>query len=380
MDISLSKIKSLFLNLDWVLIFPLIPIISFGLITMFSFVEVNTYFVRQLVWLVISITIFFIFSAIDFKFLRRTAVITWLYLISSGLLLTLFTVGSVFQGAQSWLDFGLFSFQPAEFAKLVLVLTLAKYFSRRHIEIQNIRHIIVSGIYAFIVFMLVLFQPDFGSAIIIFLIWFGMVLVSGISKKHLTAVFLLGTISVAFLWIFVFHDYQKARIMNFIHPLQDIRGTGYNAYQSMVAVGSGQVLGKGVGYGTQSRLKFLPEYQTDFIFSAFSEEWGFFGVIILFILYILFIFRILHNAVKGATNFEILFGVGLAIIFISHFFVHVGMNIGVLPITGLTMPFMSYGGTNLLISFVGLGILMSMRRYSGATHSDVYKNEMVGVQ
>lgn len=379
MNIIPSKIRSLFLNLDWFLIFPLIPISCFGLITMFSFVETNTFFIRQLVWLLISITAFLIFSMIDFKFLRRTAVITWLYIISAGLLLVLFLVGSAFQGAQSWLDFGLFSFQPAEFAKLVLVLTLAKYFSRRHIEIQNIRHIIVSGVYAFIIFLLVLFQPDFGSAIIIFLIWFGMVLVSGISKKHLTIVFVLGVTATAFLWVFVFHDYQKARIMNFLHPLQDIQGTGYNAYQSMVAIGSGQFLGKGVGYGTQSRLKFLPEYQTDFIFAAYAEEWGFVGVIILFALYILLIFRILYNALRGATNFEVLFGVGLAIIFISHFFVHIGMNIGVLPITGLTLPFMSYGGTNLLISYIGLGILMSMRRYSRATHRDVYKNEMVGV-
>lgn len=379
MNFVLSKIKNLFFNLDWILIFPLIPIMAFGLTTMFSFVETNTFFYKQLTWLTISIIAFLICSSIDFKFLRRTAVITWLYLISASLLLVLFAAGSVFQGAQSWLDFGLFSFQPAELAKLVLVLTLAKYFSRRHIEIQNIRHIIVSGVYAFIIFILVLFQPDFGSAIIVFLIWLGMVLVSGISKKHLLSVFLLGFAATAFLWIFVFQDYQKARIVNFIHPLQDIRGTGYNAYQSMVAVGSGQFLGKGVGYGTQSRLKFLPEYQTDFIFAAFSEEWGFVGVIILFVLYILFIFRILYNSIKGATNFEVLFGAGLAIIFISHFFVHIGMNIGVLPITGLTLPFMSYGGTNLLISFVGLGILMSMRRYSSATHRDVYKNEMVGV-
>ena len=372
-----SKIKDLFFGLDWLLILPIIPISAFGLITMFSFVESNTFFIRQLVWLFISISVFLIFSAIDFKFLRRTAVITWLYLISALFLLVLFMVGSVFQGAKSWLDFGLFSFQPAELAKLVLILVLAKYFSRRHTEIKNIRHIIVSGIYTFIIFLLVLFQPDFGSAIIIFLIWLGMILVSGISKKHLTFVFVMGITAVSFLWIFVFHDYQKARIMNFIHPLQDITGTGYNAYQSTVAIGSGQVLGKGVGYGTQSRLKFLPEYQTDFIFAAYAEEWGFLGVIILFLLYLLLIFRILFNAVRGATNFEILFGVGLAIIFISHFFVHVGMNIGVLPITGLTLPFMSYGGTNLLISYIGLGILMSMRRYSAATHRDFYKNEVV---
>jgi rod shape determining protein RodA len=374
----LPKIKNAFFALDWILILSLIPILFFGLITMFSFVDNNTFFVRQIVWISISLVFFLIFYALDLRLLRRSNILIWLYFISATLLIVLFVVGSVFQGAQSWLDFGFFSFQPSEFAKLILILILAKYFSRRHIEIKNIRHIIVSGIYAAIIFLLILFQPDFGSAIIVFLIWLGMVLVSGISKKHLLLVFVLGLSASLFLWFFVLQDYQKNRIFNFINPLQDIQGTGYNAYQSMVAVGSGQVWGKGVGYGTQSRLKFLPEHQTDFIFAAFAEEWGFVGVMILFLAYLLLIFRILFNAVRGSTNFEILFGIGLAIFFVSHFVVHVGMNIGVMPITGLTLPLMSYGGSNLLMSFIGLGILMSMRRYSRATHKEFYKNEVVG--
>ena len=222
-------------------------------------------------------------------------------------------------------------------------------------------------------------QPDFGSAIIIAFVWFGMVLVSGISKKHLIAVFLVGAIAFGGLWGYAFEPYQKQRILTFIHPLTDLQGTGYNAYQSTIAVGSGQIFGKGVGYGTQSKLQFLPEYETDFIFAAFAEEWGFIGVVMILLLYGIVIWRILVNATYGATNFEILFGAGLAILFISHFIVHVGMNIGLLPVTGTTIPFLSYGGSHLLTEFVGLGILMGMRRYSRATHKDDIKKEFLGV-
>ncbi len=168
--------------------------------------------------------------------------------------------------------------------------------------------------------------------------------------------------------------------MNFIHPLADIHGSGYNAFQSTIAVGSGQILGKGVGYGTQSRLKFLPEYQTDFIFAAFAEEWGLIGVLIVFLLFGVIIWRILANALVGATNFETLFGLGLAIMFLAHFIVHVGMNIGILPVTGLPMPFMSYGGSHLMVEFIGLGILMGMRKYSLSFHRDDAKNEFIGPQ
>ena len=173
--------------------------------------------------------------------------------------------------------------------------------------------------------------------------------------------------------------YQKARVINFIEPLSNIHGSGYNVYQSVVAVGSGQMLGKGVGFGTQSRLKFLPEYETDFIFAAFSEEWGFVGVMILFVLIGLIIWRILHIALLGATNFEMLFGVGLAIYFMSHFIINIGMNIGIMPVTGITLPFMSYGGSHLLTEFIGLGILMGMNRYSRVAHKDDMRNEFLGI-
>ena len=281
--------------------------------------------------------------------------------------------------SQSRFDFGSFALQPSDPVKLVVIFLLAKYFSRRHIEIANIRHILVSGFYVFVIFILVLLQPDFGSAIIIALLWLGMVLVSGISKKHLLVVALLGAIGLFGMWSYVFQDYQKQRILTFIHPLTDIRGTGYNAYQSTIAVGSGQLFGKGVGYGTQSKLEFLPEYETDFIFAAFAEEWGFIGVLLLFILFSIVIWRILKSAMLGATNFEILFGLGLAILFISHIAVNIGMNIGLLPVIGTTLPFMSYGGSHLVTEFVGLGILMGMRRYSRTTHKDDSNREFLGI-
>jgi rod shape determining protein RodA len=374
-----KNIVNKLVNIDWILVVALIPILLAGLFTMNSFSGDNAFFQRQIIWISISFVIFILLSFVDFKFLRRTGVIISLYMISVFLLLALFILGSVFSGAQSWFNFGFFAFQPSEFAKLILIILLAKYFSRRHVEIKNIRHILVSGIYAGLVFLLVLLQPDFGSALIIGAIWLGLVMISGISKKHLMMVITLGVLAVSFLWLFVFEDYQKDRIMTFIHPLEDIQGAGYNAYQSQITVGSGQLLGKGLGYGTQSRLQFLPEYETDFIFAAFSEEWGFVGVMILFLLYGIVIWRIIHSATIGATNFEIYYGLGLATMFVAHLFVHVGMNVGILPVTGITIPFMSYGGSHLLVSFIGLGILMGMRKYSRGAHKELMSNEFLGI-
>lgn len=375
MILSKYKIPSI----DWLLLSAIIPIILGGLFTMSSFSDTNIFFNRQLIWIAISLLVFFFLSTIDFKFLRKTGIIFGIYVATVAILLLLYVLGATVKGAQGWFSFGAFSIQPSEFAKLALILLLAKYFSRRHIEIKNLRHIVVSGVYAGIIFVLVALQPDFGSALIIFCIWFGMVLVSGISKKHVLLVFTLVTLVVGLLWNFVFYEYQKQRIMTFIHPLQDIRGTGYNAYQSTITVGSGQVLGKGLGYGTQSRLKFLPEYQTDFIFAAYAEEWGFVGVLLLFFLYMFVLWRILKTAINGATNFEILFGVGIMIMFVAHLLVHIGMNVGIMPVTGITIPFMSYGGSHLLVSFIALGILQSMRRYSSSVHKDIMKNEFLGV-
>ncbi len=366
-------------NIDWLLVVFLLPVLGAGLLTMKSFTEATPYFSHQLLWIAVSFMVFFAFSFVDFRFLKRTDVLVALFIIFSSVLTLLFVVGQATNGSQSWFDFGFFSFQPSDMMKLVVILLLSKYFSRRHVEIRNIKHIFISGLYAFIPFMLVFLQPDFGSAMIIAFIWFGMALVSGISKRHLMIVVGLGIVMFGLLWGFVFKDYQKNRILNFIYPLSDVTGSGYNVYQSTIAVGSGQIFGKGVGFGTQSRLKFLPEYQTDFIFSAYAEEWGFVGCLLLFILWGLIIWRVLLNANLGATNFEILFGLGFAIYLMSHFIINIGMNIGVMPVAGIPLPFMSYGGSHLLTEFMGLGILMGMRTYRRVAHRDDMRNEFLGI-
>lgn len=369
-------------RIDWLLVFFILPIVLAGIVTMKSFAPLEAtgdFAERQIIWVGISLIVFFVFSLIDFRFLKRTNVLVVLFLATSFILLALFVLGKVSYGAKSWFDFGLFSFQPVDVMKLVLVLVLAKYFSRRHVEIRDIKHIFISGIYAFVPLVLVLLQPDFGSAMVILFIWLGMVLVSGISKTHLALVALAGAIVFASLWMFAFAPYQKARIYNFINPMADVQKSGYNVFQSTIAVGSGQMFGKGLGFGTQSRLKFLPVPQSDFIFAAFAEEWGFVGSFLLLSLYALVILRILHTAAIGATNFETLFGMGMAIFLMGHIIVNVGMNLGLMPVTGIPLPFMSYGGSHLLAEFAGLGILMSMRKYGRPAHRDDMKNEFLGV-
>jgi rod shape determining protein RodA len=365
-------------SVDWILLAAVLPIVAAGLITMNSLGAESGFFTRQLIWVGISLLVFFVTSFIDWRFLRRTGVVIGLYAASVSVLLALFIVGSAFKGAQSWFNLGFFAIQPVDPTKLVVIILLAKYFSRRHVEIAQLKHVLISGIYVFIIFALVLVQPDFGSAMIIALIWLGMVFVSGISKKHLAIVALSGILAFAGLWAFVFNDYQKDRVLTFLHPLADIQGAGYHSFQSMVAVGSGQLLGKGVGYGTQSRLEFLPEYETDFIFAAFAEEWGFVGVVLLFVLYAIVIWRLTQISLRSASNFETLFGLGLVSLFMAHFFIHVGISIGLLPITGTTIPFMSYGGSHLVTEFAGLGILMGMRRYEHVAHRADLEREFLG--
>ncbi|MEI8224079.1 MAG: rod shape-determining protein RodA [bacterium] len=366
-------------NIDWVLVAFMIPILLAGVVTMSSFSGATTYFVKQSIWIGIAFLAFFFLASIDAQVFKKTNTLVGLFLGGIAVLLIVFVIGHTAKGATSWLSFGGFSLQPADPMKLILILVLAKYLSRRHIEIANIKHIFITGAYFFVPFLLVFFQPDLGSALIFGAIWLGIMLVSGISKKHLAVLFSIGLISFAGLWLFVLKPYQKARIENFVNPMNDIRKTGYNVYQSVIAVGSGQVLGKGVGYGTQSRLNFLPEYKTDFIFAAFAEEWGFIGAGIIIFCYGMVIWRILRIGKLGSSNFEILYTLGVAIFFMSHIIINMGMNIGIMPVTGIALPFMSYGGSHLLTEFACLGILMSMRGYNRSMHRDETKNEFLGM-
>ena len=364
-------------DIDFALLGSAFAISILGIISMFGFSGENQFAPKQITWLLLSLAIFFLASTIDWRFLRRTGTVTFIYFISIILLLLLFVVGSVFQGAQSWFNFGFFAVQPADPAKFALIVVLAKYFSRRHIEIAHIKHIVVSGIYMFIVFLLLFLQPDFGSAIIVAGIWVGIVLLSGIPFKNLALLVGAGIVAMLLLWNFAFIDYQKDRILTFIHPLADIQGVGYNAFQSTVAVGSGGVFGKGIGYGTQSRLQFLPEHETDFIFAAFTEEWGLGGAMILLILFGILLWRLVENAKSGATNFETLFTLGVAVLIVVHGTIHIGMNIGLLPVTGTTLPFMSYGGSHLLVTYAMLGIVSGMRKYRRRVHEDS-QHEVIG--
>jgi rod shape determining protein RodA len=352
------------IELDWQLFVPALLISLAGLITMNSFAGDNYFFLRQSLWILVSVFVFIAATAVDWRFLRRTGVLVPLFLLLVALLTILLAVGQVTRGVVSWFQVGALAFQPSDPAKIMVILMLAKYFSRRHVEIKNLRHILISGLYAGSIFLLVFLQPDFGGAMVIFGVWLGLVLLSGISKKHLAYVAIIGGLLGVGLWVFVFAPYQKARILTFINPLSDVRGAGYNAYQSTIAVGSGQLFGKGIGQGSQSKLQYLPEYETDFIFAAFAEEWGFIGTVILLGLVLLLLFRIVRNAEHAPTNFEAFFGLGLAILFAVHIAIHAGMNMGVMPVTGITFPFMSYGGSHLLTEWLALGILSSMRRHS----------------
>lgn len=367
----MRTLRTLFAGFDPILVGAATLLSLLGLVTMYSYLGDNGYFERQIIWIVIALVGMCLAAIPDYRFLRTGSASFLLYVVTVGLLALVLVIGEVTLGAQSRFDLGFFSLQPSDPAKLALIIVLAKYFSKRHIEIAHFKHILVSGLYAAIIFILVFIQPDFGSAIIIFGIWLGLVLVSGISLRHLALVGILGAVIVGLLWSFGFQEYQKERILTFLNPLADIQGAGYNAYQSTIAVGSGQIFGKGVGYGTQSKLQFLPEYETDFIFAAFAEEWGIVGVVTLFSLFGVVLWRILRHALASSANFERLFCAGVAVLFISHFFVHIGMNIGLLPVTGTTIPFLSYGGSHLVTEFIGLGIIMGMRKNRSLSRSIV---------
>ncbi len=365
-------------TIDWWIVGPMIALLFFSTITMASLGGDDGYLLKQSIWALVALGVLFFVSHIDMSFLKKPWIMFSLFGFSNLILVLVIILGKTAKGATSWFNLGGISFQPSDLVKIVLILIMAKYLSRRHVEIANIRHLIITGVYCFIPFFLVFLQPDFGSAIIFGCIWFGMMMVSGLSKKHLLLLTTIGLIAGGLLWGFVFKPYQKARIMNFLNPLADIRGTGYNAYQSMIAVGSGQIIGKGVGFGTQSRLNFLPEYQTDFIFAAFSEEWGFVGSMLVLLAYVIIFWRIIKMSMSGTTNFETLYALGIAIYFASHVIINIGMNIGILPVTGITLPFMSYGGSHLIAECLAVGILFSLYRYRRGVHRDDTTYEFLG--
>lgn len=353
-----------FRQFDWLLVGAIILLNSVGLITLFSLSQRSPlpFFYNQIIWSIIGLLMLFLVSFMDYRFLRtQSYVLLGLYFLIVVLLSALFIFGGKTRGVVSWFYFGGVAFQPVEVAKLVMVLLLAKYFSRRHIEIYRLRHLIISGIYVLIPSVLVLMQPDLGSVIIFLFLWIAVAVFSGIKLKHfILFVLLLAFISV-FAWGFVLAPYQKDRIISFLNPYSDPLGAGYNAIQAKIAVGSGRIFGKGVGYGSQSSLNFLPAAETDFIFAAFAEEWGLTGVLMLFGAFSVLFWRIIKIGLNVSDNFSRLYTLGFSSIILSQFIIHVGMNIGLMPITGITLPFVSYGGSSFVSLMIGVGILQNIK-------------------
>jgi rod shape determining protein RodA len=363
---------------DWTLLLPALALSLLGVLTMSTFGQGASLAPRQLLWVAVALGVYLCLSTFDMRFIRRTTVVMTLYILSCVLLLLLLLFVHPVMGARAWFSLGPISFQPADLAKLALIALLAKYLSRRHVEISDSRHIIISGAYALTLTLLVLIEPDMGNAIIFGVLWLGMMLVSGISKKHLVILGCIGLIAASIFWFEGLKPYQRARIVSFVNPASDIHGSGYNAYQAKIAVGSGELFGKGIGYGTQSKLRFLPEYQTDFIFAAFAEEWGFIGVVLLLLLYALLFARLAQIARASATNFDAFFTLGVLILFAAHVAIHVGISLGLLPVTGTTIPFMSSGGSHLVLEFAALGIVTSLARYGRGAVRDASANEYLG--
>lgn len=370
--------RNFFSRVDWTLFLPSVILSLVGILTMSTFGQDVSFAPRQFLWLIIAVGIYIAVSTIDMRFIRRTSVVMSLYALSVVLLAVLLFSVQPIMGARAWFSLGPISFQPADLGKLALIVLLAKYLSRRHVEIGDFRHIIVSGAYAFILILLIVVEPDMGNAIIFGTIWLGILLVSGISKKHLASIGIIVLVAGSIFWFEGLKPYQRTRIISFVNPASDIRGSGYSAYQAKIAVGSGEMFGKGIGYGTQSKLRFLPEYQTDFIFAAFAEEWGFIGVTLLLSIYALLFVRLVEIARASATNFDAFFTLGVLILLSAHLTLHIGINLGLLPVTGTTIPFMSSGGSHLVLEFAALGIVTSLARHGRDAARDMGANEYLG--
>lgn len=348
---------------DRLLLGAVFLLVGLGLLSLYSLQDVSPFpfFERQLLWAGIGIVLMVGASLIDFRIFRtQSAVVISLYVAVLILLLVVILGNVTVRGVTAWIRFGSVFFQPVEIAKLALIILLAKFFSKRHVEIFRIQHLAISWFYMAVPALLVLLQPDLGSAIILIAIWIAAVLFSGMKLRHIFVLFLIAMILGGFAWQFGLEPYQKARITAFLNPYADPQGAGYQMLQSMIAVGSGGVWGKGLGYGSQSHLNFLPEAETDFIFAAFAEEWGFVGVLVFLSILFFLLVRIVRVGMRSADNFSRLYAVGLAAFIFVQSIIHVGMNMGALPITGITLPFFSYGGSSLVTLLIGVGILQNI--------------------
>ena len=350
---------------DWSLIGISLLIFAVGSLNLYSataneFVSRGLRFWQsQLIWCGMGTVIGAVLLLVHYKMLSRAAYPIYFTMLL--LLVAVLVVGKQTLGARRWVGFGGFHIQPSEFMKLAAVLAMAKYFeTERVISGYRLRDLWLPTLLILIPVGLIILQPDLGTAMILLLTFGSMMLFIKIERKSILIVAAIFLITAPVVYKYGLKQYQRQRIVSFINPASDPKGSGYNSIQSMIAIGSGQFVGKGFKKGTQSQLNFLPEHHTDFIFAVFSEEHGFLGAVVLLSLYVLFFMTALNIAYVSHDKFGTLLALGIIIIFFWHVFINVGMVCGILPIVGVPLPFVSYGGSSLITSLIGVAILTNI--------------------
>ncbi|MEI6288532.1 MAG: rod shape-determining protein RodA [bacterium] len=355
-----------FKRIDWLLLSAVTLLICFGLSAIYSVAlgrgagELMN-FQKQLTWVGVGIFFLFILYNFDYHYWR---LIGWFgYAASLVLLILVLTpLGSTVRGTSGWFNLGLFSFQPVELTKIFLIMVLADIYSRHGRVIYGFRQLAMVGGVVLIPLALVMLQPDLGSGMILFFTWFISLIL--VTKNKWQIILIAGAVIVVFLagWFFLFKDYQRARIMTFIDPSLDPLGRGYNVQQSLIAVGGGRLMGKGLGFGSQSQLKFIPESQTDFIFAVIAEEMGLIGVTFILSFYALIFFRLYRIATRAPDDFGMFLALFIMLIFFVQMFINIGMCMGISPVTGISLPFVSYGGSFLITAILLIGIALNINK------------------
>lgn len=353
---------NIFKNFDFFIFLLIIVIFAFGAAVLFSVAP--KYLPSQLTIFLISLIFFFIFSQIDYRIYKPLTPI--IYGLSLILLLTTMAFGRQVRGSTRWLVLGPLVFQTSEIVKPMLIISfsgffLPKYQKIRSLKISSIKHLFKNVLILFLPLILIFKQPDLGSTLIIAVIWLGLIFISGFNVWILIAGCLLSIAGFPIIWHFL-KDYQRMRLLTFLTPGLDPKGAGYHAIQAMIAVGSGGLLGKGLGMGTQSHLRFLPEFHTDFIFASLAEELGLFGSLLFTACYLLLLWRLLKISQNSSDAYGALVCLGIFSMIFSQVFINIGMNIGILPITGITLPLVSYGGSSLVSTMIALGIAESIAK------------------
>lgn len=357
------------LDLNFILVIFALNII--GLINLYSAThgpnskDVEPLFISQIMWLAIGWSVFFFVTLVDYVIVLRIALAV--YALNLGAILYVTFFGKVALGAQRWIDLGFFRYQPSETMKLALIMLMSKILLSRntHGPGMGFKEMFTPALVLLIPFVLVVEQPDLGTAMMLAAIGGSMLIFAKVKKSILVSAIVAIAVAIPVAWEFVLRDYQKNRIFTFITPSNDPRGTGYNSIQSKIAVGSGRFFGKGFRKGTQSQLEFLPERHTDFIYSVLSEEHGFVGSLTTMGLFCLLFYLGIRIATNARDKFGALLCIGVLCYVFWHMFVNIGMVIGLLPIVGVPLPLLSYGGSSMLTTMAGLGLISSVayRRY-----------------